>query len=290
MAIIRTKRTKNFTVLNNDLIRDSRLSFKARGLLQYMLSMPDDWKFYVSELAKHSSKEGESAIRSGIEELEKLGYMRRIQNRDKSGKFGSVDWEVLDEPVFSPHVEKPQADKPNAEKPRADNRPLLRTNGTKNLSNKEPKMIDDDRLRADLDIQLECHRNIQPIVQNFERNFGQISASERTKLIDEYRDWHEAGVTNENIIAVFNNVLEKAAIYRAKAPASYMVGILKGWLRNKIWTVEAIEGEEKQYKAKKQQRRQNNSYTKSKPTIERDLSNKHYGTDEELEAEFFGEA
>lgn len=34
----------------------------------------------------------------------------------------------------------------------------------------------------------------------------------------------------------------------------------------------------------------NNNYTKAKPTIERDLSNKHYGTDEELEAEFFGEA
>lgn len=32
----------------------------------------------------------------------------------------------------------------------------------------------------------------------------------------------------------------------------------------------------------------NNNYTKAKPTIERDLSNKHYGTDEELEAEFFG--
>ncbi len=256
MAIIRTKRTKNFTVLNNDLIRDSRLSFKARGLLQYMLSMPDDWKFYVSELAKHSSKEGESAIRSGIEELEKLGYMRRIQNRDKSGKFGSVDWEVLDEPVFSPHVEKPQADKPNAEKPHADNRPLLRTNGTKNLYNKE-LIDDDDSLRADLDVQMECHRSIQPIIKNYELNFGQATQTERSQLMDEYRDWYEEGVPKEDILEVFNNVIEKAAIYRAKAPAKYSVGILKGYLRNKIWTVEAIEGEEKQFKAKKQQRQNN---------------------------------
>lgn len=271
MAIIRTKRTKNFTVLNNDLIRDSRLSFKARGLLQYMLSMPDDWKFYVSELAKHSSKEGESAIRSGIEELEKLGYMRRIQNRDKSGKFGAVDWEVLDEPVFSPHVEKPQADKPNAEKPQADNRPLLRTNSTKNLKYKET-IDDDDSLQADLDAQMECHRNIQPIIENYELNFGQSTQTERSQLMDEYRDWYEEGVPKKDILAVFNNVIEKAAIYRAKAPAKYSVGILKGYLRNKIWTVEAIEGEDRQFEAKKQHRQNsrnyNNSYTNRSNEVE----------------------
>lgn len=117
--------------------------------------------------------------------------------------------------------------------------------------------IDDDSARADLsdlDIQLECHRQIQPIAQYFERNFGQITQTERMKLLDEYRDWYEEGVPKEDIIAVFNKVIEKAAIYRAKAPAEYSVGILKGYLRNKIWTVEAIEGEDKQFEAKKQQR------------------------------------
>ncbi|WP_456086185.1 helix-turn-helix domain-containing protein [Ligilactobacillus animalis] len=117
--------------------------------------------------------------------------------------------------------------------------------------------IDDDSARADLsdlDIQLECHRQIQPIAQYFERNFGKITQTERMKLLDEYRDWYEEGVPKEDIIAVFNKVIEKAAIYRAKAPAEYSVGILKGYLRNKIWTVEAIEGEDKQFEAKKQQR------------------------------------
>ncbi|WP_136344642.1 helix-turn-helix domain-containing protein [Ligilactobacillus animalis] len=117
--------------------------------------------------------------------------------------------------------------------------------------------IDDDSARADLsdlDIQLECHRQIQPIAQYFERNFGQITQTERMKLLDEYRDWYEEGVPKEDITAVFNKVIEKAALYRAKAPAEYSVGILKGYLRNKIWTVEAIEGEDKQFEAKKQQR------------------------------------
>jgi len=112
----------------------------------------------------------------------------------------------------------------------------------------------------DLDIQLECHRQMQPVIQNFERNFGQITETERMKLLDEYRDWYEKNIPTEDIIAVFNKVIEKAAINRAKAPAKFMIGILKGWLRNKIWTVEAIKGEDKQFEAKKHQRQNNRNY------------------------------
>ncbi len=281
MAIIRTKRTKNFTVLNNDLIRDSRLSYKARGLLQYMLSMPDDWKFYVSELAKHSSKEGESAIKTGLEELEELGYMRRIQRRESNGKFGAVDWEVLDEPAFSPEVDYPLAEKPTAEKPLADNRPLLRTNSTKNLYNKELKMIDR---------QIDGISRVTEFKEFWEKNLGMMSPVTLQDFAYEYWDWVDKGVDHDEIIKIFIKALSGAIDYGANNKRKYTLGILHNWFNKNILSINAIEGEEKQFKAKKQQRRQNNSYTNAKPAIERDLSNKHYGTDEELEAEFFGEA
>lgn len=275
MAIIRAKRDKNFSIFDNNLLRDSEISFKARGLLTYMLSMPDNWKFYVSELATHSKKEGESAIRSAIEELEKAGYMKRVRQRGEKGRFSSVDWYVYDEPKFSPHSDFPHVDKPHVEEPQVDNRPLLRTNSTKNLKKEESIDADAASVRSDLndlDIQLECHRQMQPVIQNFERNFGQITETERMKLLDEYRDWYEEGVPKKDILAVFNNVIEKAAIYRAKAPAKYSVGILKGYLRNKIWTVEAIEGEDRQFEAKKQHRQNsrnyNNSYTNRSNEVE----------------------
>lgn len=239
MAIIRTKRTKNFTVLNNDLIRDSRLSFKARGLLQYMLSMPDDWKFYVSELAKHSSKEGESAIRSGIEELEKLGYMRRIQNRDKSGKFGAVDWEVLDEPVFSPHVEKPQADKPNAEKPQADNRPLLRTNSTKNLYNKElnnscsSKQLDETNAFVAYQMSgATLNGQTMPMLTDYVQRLG-------NDLVCHAIDIMSLGAEHPNF--------------------KFLQRILDSYENTGITTVEQAIEVEKQFKAKKQQRQNNRS-------------------------------
>lgn len=140
MAIIRAKREKNFSVFDNNLLRDSNISFRARGLLTYMLSLPDDWKFYVSELAQHSDKEKETAIRSAIDELEKAGYMKRVQKRGENGKFGAVDWYVYDEPQFSPNGDLPHAVKPNADEPDAVNQPLLRTNTTKNLEYQESKV------------------------------------------------------------------------------------------------------------------------------------------------------
>ena len=281
MAIIRSKRTRNFTVLNNDLIRDTTLSFKARGLLQYMLSMPDDWKFYVSELAKHSSKEGEGAIRSAITELEEAGYMRRIRKRGKGGKFEAVDWEVLDEPAFSPHVKKPHVDKPQVEEPHVANDQLLNTNSTKNLYNKELKMIDR---------QIDGISRVTEFKEFWEKNLGMMSPVTLQDFAYEYWDWVDKGVDHDEIIKIFIKALSGAIDYGANNKRKYTLGILHNWFNKNILSINAIEGEEKQFKAKKQQRRQNNSYTNAKPAIERDLSNKHYGTDEELEAEFFGEA
>ena len=139
MAIIRSKRDRNFSIIDNDLIDNSSLSFKARGLLIYMLSKPDDWKFYTTELAKHSSKEGIAAIRTALEEIEKAGYLIRQKKRKNNGKFDGTDWELVDIPTFSPQVDYPHADKPRSDNPTSDNRTLLRTNTTKNSLNQELK-------------------------------------------------------------------------------------------------------------------------------------------------------
>ena len=109
MVITRSKRPKHYSIIDNDLLDDKRLSFKARGLLSYMLSKPDNWRFYVEELADHSEKDGVKAIRSAIKELEEVGYMKRIQRRSKDGKFLSNDWEVMGEPPINPLSQKGHA-------------------------------------------------------------------------------------------------------------------------------------------------------------------------------------
>ena len=145
MAIIRKKQKERFSIVDNKVIEDKRLSFKARGLLIYMLSKPDDWKFYTEELAKRSDKDGISAIKSALNEIESTGYLTRKQEHKKNGQFASQDWILTDISTISPQVEKPLADKPLAGKALADNQPLPNTDFKPNtdLSNTDQPLTGD---------------------------------------------------------------------------------------------------------------------------------------------------
>ena len=66
--IFRQKRTSNFTVVPNEFLHTDKLSFKAKGLLSYLLSLPSDWEVHISHLAT-ASKDGHDSVSSGMAEL-----------------------------------------------------------------------------------------------------------------------------------------------------------------------------------------------------------------------------
>lgn len=78
MSIFRVNKTKNFTIINNHILRNKDASLKAKGLLTWMLSCDDDWNFSLEGM-KQCLKEGDDAIRSGLSELEELGYLQRLK-------------------------------------------------------------------------------------------------------------------------------------------------------------------------------------------------------------------
>ena len=86
----------NFTVVHNQLIEDDRLTWKARGLLVYLLSKPDHWRTTAAYLASQSP-EGLHSVRSGLTELERVGYIRRIRKQNPSGQW-STHTVVFDHP------------------------------------------------------------------------------------------------------------------------------------------------------------------------------------------------
>jgi hypothetical protein len=97
MSIIRGPRpSDNYAQIHNAALADGRLSFKARGLLAYLLSRPPGWKTSVERLAE-MGKDGEAGIKSGLKELEKYGYLRRHRGRTPEGTF-TYDQEVTDVP------------------------------------------------------------------------------------------------------------------------------------------------------------------------------------------------
>lgn len=82
MTIIRGPQPReNFQILPNATARDKRLSFRARGLLAFMLSYPENWNFNRDWIAAQTDGEGVTAVRTALQELEKAGYLyrRRVQ-------------------------------------------------------------------------------------------------------------------------------------------------------------------------------------------------------------------
>lgn len=122
---------KNYTVLDNTILRDNRLSLQAWGLFTYCWSMPDDWVFYEDELLKHFTN-GKGSMQTARDELEKFGYLKRKRNRNSKGQFTDPDWLLIPEPTSN----FPMLDKPKQGKPALENQQLQNTNPTKYSSNK----------------------------------------------------------------------------------------------------------------------------------------------------------
>lgn len=79
------KRPNNFVMLDKTFLEDERLSFKAKGILAYLLSKPDNWKVIVGNLVKFS-KDGKSAVYAGLKELKECGYYVKTPIRSEDGR------------------------------------------------------------------------------------------------------------------------------------------------------------------------------------------------------------
>ncbi|MCW6701440.1 hypothetical protein NH288_04995 [Anaerococcus sp. NML200537] len=138
MAIYRTAKESNYTVVDNGFISDPNLSWKAKGILLYLLSLPCDWNINLNEVQRHAT-DGIKSLRTGIKELTDAGYTKRQPVRDENGVF--KEWETI---IFekkqvetienSPFTPYPQVDKPQVDNPQVEKGTLLNTNNTNNLN------------------------------------------------------------------------------------------------------------------------------------------------------------
>jgi len=90
--------TSNFTVNYNDVINDTRLSFRARGVLLHLLSKPAEWEARSIAIAAQSPREGRDAIRTAMRELEEFGYLTRDRVRHADGTF-TIEQTIHEIPV-----------------------------------------------------------------------------------------------------------------------------------------------------------------------------------------------
>ena len=133
MTRIRKDTKANITIINNTVVRDADLSWKARGIFVYLWSLPEDWDFYESEITKHAT-DGKDSTRTGLHELEDKGYLTRTRARDDKGRLHSSIWVLHENP--HPKSKKPNSKNRNQDKSNLDNPQLLNTNITKHEHNK----------------------------------------------------------------------------------------------------------------------------------------------------------
>ena len=121
MSAFKIEKNQNYTVMSNHHLRDRNLSYKAKGLLSFMLSLPEDWDYSLAGLCS-ISKENRDGIRSILKELQEHHYVEIEKVRGYKGYF-EYNYLIYEVPHFisleneqsNPDMENPHLDTPNVE-------------------------------------------------------------------------------------------------------------------------------------------------------------------------------
>ena len=95
--IVREPGRDRWVVIDQAVIRNPRISHRARGILALLLSMPDDWTVNADWISLHGT-EGRDAVRAALNELETVGHMIRHRSQDSKGHW-TTKWVVYEQPV-----------------------------------------------------------------------------------------------------------------------------------------------------------------------------------------------
>lgn len=194
MAKVTVKKEQNYTIISNDIFKDTRLSFKAKGLLTTMLSCPPNWNYTIEGLSK-ISKDGKASIRSALAELEEFGYLERKQLRDEKGSFTDLEYVVYEKPK----TKNPISENPTTDNPISGKRTQLNTIKS-NTDKLNTNGLSTDKLNTD---------NISPTELNTDKSVSSPTGL-HTSLSDERKARGESKdkwvVTKNHIVSVMDKL------------------------------------------------------------------------------------
>jgi hypothetical protein len=168
------RRENPFVQIDKSVFEDNAISWKAKGILGYLLTKPNDWKIYVDEIAKHAptvEKEGKqiskkgsgvSAVYEALKELRAAGYARLTVTRE-NGVITGKQWEVSEIPVLNAIAPYPDnLNKANVNEDNLNEGNRVHTN--KEDSNNELNN-NEESVSANADLSLK--KSIEPIDEAF---------------------------------------------------------------------------------------------------------------------------
>lgn len=196
MAILRKIKKTDYTVIDNNIFKNQKLSLKAKGMICTMLSLPDNWEFSEEGLTQLSN-DSRTIIRSTLKELMEYGYLKRKQLKDETGKFTNMEYTIYEEPLY----QKPITAEPTAEKPISENKhnKVLKNKVLKNKVSK--KEIYKESFGTYKRIKLTQEEYLKLVDE-----FGEDFIKQQIELLDEYIESNN----NKNKYTNFNLVLRKS--------------------------------------------------------------------------------
>lgn len=230
MGIIRVAKNSNYVVMNRTALNDNRLSWKAKGIMAYMLSMPDDWVFHMKELVTHST-DGERAFRAGFKELQDHGYVTRqpVREGQRIASWETIVHEVPQEDSLLcgfVHVENEEVQNVHVQNEDVQNSRLLSTDNNQvlnkpNIDNNQVLTTDtqhaqklyeffvsrlqkfpSDKLREDIEYYLATYHDAELIIEAFERALINSRVTNKEKYATgTLRNWKHEGVTSIQLLA-----------------------------------------------------------------------------------------
>lgn len=103
MTIFLKKKFNEYAQVHNTLLRDSTLSWKAKGIGAYLESHQDGYNLSY-EFIQGAAKDGRESVQSGVKELKEAGYLEILQIRNEDGTikyFWIFDSQKLSEEYLS---------------------------------------------------------------------------------------------------------------------------------------------------------------------------------------------
>lgn len=91
MTVVRVIRPQRWTTIDRRPVNHAALSYRARGVLVWLLDKPDDSTVSAREIAQHGT-EGRDAIETALTELRTHGYLVTHKYRDEKGQWATENW------------------------------------------------------------------------------------------------------------------------------------------------------------------------------------------------------
>ena len=262
--IVRVEKNRNnpYVMINKSGLKDTNISWAAKGLHSYLLSLPDDWEIYANELVKHTSS-GRDHTYKVINELLKYGYMEKVQYRcegkvlglsytvfevstgvdNTNAKISSVtlddNGEIIDITELQPNTETPYTVTPD-------------TDSTSLLNNNNNEIINKQNNNSVVVVVSEKEKQLLEMYKNF--RLEKRIMPHTTKLLKTYVDKFD--------LDVFEQVFISASDDNVKKKYAYLKEIFTKLESKNIKTIEQYEQDYKEFKKSKKNNFKSNDSVK----------------------------